>query len=165
MNLDSNAGDTLLRLNCSAACSPAVEAILPAGTDVNAVVAALNDDIASVLTKHLGEYEVPLDGVFGLTVYHTRTIETPEERGRKWDALLTTTPEEQAEIDRAVAAREQAIDSHPSNGTRGWWSVENYRHRVLVRADSCRAALAASGVDYADLPEWVGVELPDVIEC
>lgn len=166
MNLDNNVGDVYLRINAvGAGCCPAIEAILPPGADAERAIAALNEDISAALAKHLGNYEVVLAESFGVRLQHSRVIGTPEEERRRreeaFDRLGDLLPKQD---ENAQATWDEEVKNHPQNGKLGWWLVEDYRHAKYVRAASVSEALEKADLIMAEMPQWVGEELPDVIE-
>lgn len=172
MNRYDHVGKTWVSLELQVPCSPCVYAVFAPGVDVGNIATDLQEAIDCAFRgvfTHAVAWEYSLGNPpavrvsgFGKSTGVIRSeAEEKEEAARNFAEIARL-------FRKADEGRQVLIQNNPDNGKPGWWRVDGIRHSAIVRADSAAAAIekAAGAVQDWESPgaEWIGEELPDVLE-
>lgn len=169
IDIDGHVGRTLLAIDIERVCSPAIQAILPAGANPDDAVREFNAAFAEFMDEHFlpGKWEWSLDDGRSRFVLNARSgvIKSKEDRIAEFDKLLSAIHETQE------ASPPKPPPTHEKDGTLGWWHVDGVRHSAIVKASSAAEAVKlaedADAVHSWESPDadWIGEELPNVVRC
>lgn len=164
LDLDQHVGKLCVSFDFGSISPTIVGAVAPE-TNVDELLAAIQDDLLAVLDKHLPAYSVALDrDLLKITDFRKPEIIRPrEERDAELEesrAFLTDF------FQVGEAARQEKLANDPNNGKLGYWEVVGVRHDCIVHASSALEAIekASDRVGDWESPDahFIGEQMPEV---